>query len=109
LLNPDPLRHGWLYGGDLASQALFCAQQTVENHLRLSSFHSYYCSPGLGKPMEFQVKRLRDGRHNSYRRVEVLQDKRMVYHAEFMFKARVLGYAYIFMLFRGTMLLFDTI
>ncbi|KAI6183175.1 hypothetical protein M3Y97_00460300 [Aphelenchoides bicaudatus] len=88
LLQPDPMRHGWMYGGDLASQALYCAQQTVEPHLRLSSFHSYYISPGLKQPLEFKVKRLRDGRHNSYRRVEVLQgdDKRMVYHAEFMFK-----------------------
>lgn len=86
LEHPDILKHGWIYGGDLASQSLFCAYQTVRTGMRVTSFHSYFCSPGLAKPLDFSIQRFRDTLYRAWRRVEVRQVGELIYHAEFMFR-----------------------
>lgn len=67
-------------------RSLFCAYKTVPNGMRINSFHSYFCSPGLAKPQQIKVYRLFESRSRVWRRVEVIQDDKIVYHAEFMFK-----------------------
>jgi acyl-CoA thioesterase II len=84
--HPDILRHGWIYGGDFAVRSLFCAYRTVPKGMCVNSFHSYFCSPGFAKPHYFKVDRLLDTRNRAWRRVEVKQDDKIIYHAEFMFK-----------------------
>lgn len=86
LKQPDILRHQWMYGGDFGAQSLWCAYKTVPDKMRLCSFHSYFISPGLSKPLFFEVERVRDTKNRAWRRVSVKQQEKIIYHSEFMFK-----------------------
>ena len=67
--------HGRVFGGQVLAQCLVAAGRTVERERPAHSLHSYFLRPGdIGKPVEFQVDVLRDGRSFSSRRVLALQD-----------------------------------
>jgi acyl-CoA thioesterase-2 len=64
-----------VYGGQLAAQALIAAGRTVSAAQVPNSLHMYFLSSGdAARPMEYRVKRDRDGRAFSARRVVVVQD-----------------------------------
>jgi acyl-CoA thioesterase II len=67
--------HGRVFGGQVLSQALTAAQQTVQEGRNVHSLHSYFLRPGdLKKEIKFSVEVLRDGRSFSARRIHALQD-----------------------------------
>jgi acyl-CoA thioesterase-2 len=65
----EPSRHGRLFGGQVAAQALVAAGRTVEE-LPAHSLHAYFLRPGdPGVPVVYTVDRIRDGRSFVTRRV----------------------------------------
>jgi acyl-CoA thioesterase-2 len=65
----EPSRHGRLFGGQVAAQALVAAGRTV-NGLPAHSLHSYFLRPGDPEvPVVYTVDRIRDGRSFVTRRV----------------------------------------
>jgi len=65
----EPSRHGRLFGGQVAAQALVAAGRTVDG-LPAHSLHSYFLRPGdPSVPVVYTVDRIRDGRSFVTRRV----------------------------------------
>lgn len=65
----EPSRHGRLFGGQVAAQALVAAGRTVEA-LPAHSLHGYFLRPGdPSVPVVYTVDRIRDGRSFVTRRV----------------------------------------
>jgi acyl-CoA thioesterase-2 len=65
----EPSRHGRLFGGQVAAQALVAAGRTVSG-LPAHSLHSYFLRPGdPAVPVVYTVDRIRDGRSFVTRRV----------------------------------------
>jgi len=65
---------GRLFGGQVASQAIYAATFTVSPDRLAHSLHSYFIRPGRpGVPLELAVERTRDGRSFSTRRVVAAQ------------------------------------
>ena len=78
--NPSAARHGRLFGGHVAAQALQAAAYTVETDHHPHSLHGYFLRPGqLGRPSILQVHRIRDGRSFTTRRVVVVQDGEAIF------------------------------
>ncbi len=72
-VDDDPMPR--LYGGQLIAQALAAAARTVEPDRPIHSLHGYFLKMGRpGRPLTYQVERLRDGRSFSNRRVLARQD-----------------------------------
>lgn len=68
-----------LYGGQIAAQALVAAGRTVGADRSPNSLHLYYLRAGsASRPTEYRVHRDRDGRAFSARRVEAVQDGKVV-------------------------------
>jgi acyl-CoA thioesterase-2 len=66
----EPSRHGRLFGGQVAAQALVAAGRTVDGGLPAHSLHSYFLRPGdPSVPVVYTVDRIRDGRSFVTRRV----------------------------------------
>lgn len=67
---------GRVYGGQVMAQSLIAAGATLEGPDRpVHSFHNYFLRPGdFGKPLEFAVERLHDGRSFATRRAHAFQD-----------------------------------
>jgi acyl-CoA thioesterase II len=64
-----------LFGGQVASQALRAAANTVEVEHQVNSLHAYFLRPGrYGVPIVFSVDRIRDGSSFTTRRVVASQD-----------------------------------
>ena len=88
-LGPDTFRHvnrsrrgpgGRLFGGQVASQALRAAIETVGAELHVHSLHSYFLRPGrVGVPMDLGVDRIRDGRSFATRRVVAVQEDEAIF------------------------------
>jgi acyl-CoA thioesterase-2 len=75
-----------LFGGQVAAQALRAAALTVEPGLHPSSMHAHYLAPGSRTDMLIMaVERLRDGRSFANRRIEAIQDGRLVLTMEATF------------------------
>ena len=78
--NPSAARHGRLFGGHVAAQALQAAAYTVETDHHPHSLHGYFLRPGqLGRPSILQVHRIRDGRSFTTRRIVVVQDGEAIF------------------------------
>jgi acyl-CoA thioesterase II len=76
--SPDEPRQR-VYGGQVAGQALVAAARTVE-HGVAHSLHAYFLRPGdVGKPILYQVDRLRDGKTFATRRVVAIQHGRAIF------------------------------
>ena len=66
----EPARHGRLFGGQVAAQALVAAGRTVDGGKPAHSLHSYFLRPGdPSVPVVYTVDRIRDGRSFVTRRV----------------------------------------
>jgi acyl-CoA thioesterase-2 len=78
--NPTSARHGRLFGGHVAAQALRAAAYTDDSDHFPHSLHGYFLRPGrLELPSTLQVHRIRDGRSFTTRRVVVVQDGEAIF------------------------------
>ena len=69
-------RFGRIFGGQLLAQAMYAASVTVEHHMP-HSLHVYFVQTGdSGRPVEIEVKPVRDGRSMATRQVRVAQGDR---------------------------------
>jgi acyl-CoA thioesterase-2 len=76
----EPSRHGRLFGGQVAAQALVAAGRTTER-LPTHSLHSYFLRPGdPAVPVVYSVDRIRDGRSFVTRRVVGQQRGRAIFN-----------------------------
>ena len=72
--NPPERHNQRVFGGLVAAQALRAATLTVDNDHRPHSLHGYFLRGGEpGRPIVYQVDRIRDGRSFTTRRVVGIQ------------------------------------
>jgi len=72
----------FVFGGQVAAQALSAAYRTVPRPARVHSMHSYFMSAGdPQRPLEFRVERQRDGNSFWVRQVLVTQDGSRIFTA----------------------------
>ena len=91
--NPGGGGGGRVFGGQVASQALMAASNTVEPGLpnkntrhRVNSLHAYFLRPGRpGKPILYAIDRIRDGSSFTTRRVVALQDGEAIFNLDASF------------------------
>jgi acyl-CoA thioesterase-2 len=84
---------GRVFGGQVASQALMAASNTVEpaehNDFavhRVNSLHAYFLRPGRpGMPIVYTVDRIRDGSSFTTRRVVAVQDGEAIFNLDASF------------------------
>jgi len=77
---------GRVFGGQVASQALMAASNTVEVAHRVNSLHAYFLRPGKpGKPIIYSIDRIRDGSSFTTRRVVALQDGEAIFNLDASF------------------------
>ncbi|MFV0633100.1 acyl-CoA thioesterase [Demequina sp.] len=70
-----PMPNGRAYGGQVLAQAMLAAGATTPEDRPVHSLHAYFLRPGdAGRPIQFEVEVLRDGRSFSARRTHALQD-----------------------------------
>ena len=91
--NPSAGGGGRVFGGQVASQALMAASNTVEpgpvndNTVhRVNSLHAYFLRPGRpGLPIIYSIDRIRDGSSFTTRRVVALQDGEAIFNLDASF------------------------
>jgi len=85
----------FLFGGQVAAQALLAAGLTVGSHAPPHSLHGYFLRRGDSRqPVVFQVTRDRDGRSFSARRVVAIQDGAAIFTMAASFQAPEGGWEY---------------
>jgi acyl-CoA thioesterase II len=73
-------RPGWIYGGHVAAQAVAAAGATVAEERAVHSLHGYFIRPGRAEePVRYEVERTRDGRSFSTRRVNAVQQDKVIF------------------------------
>jgi len=78
-----------LFGGELLAQALIAAARTVKDRL-CHALHVSFLSPGdPARPIEYRVRRVRDGRRFAQRQVTAWQGEREILLATASFAAEV--------------------
>jgi acyl-CoA thioesterase-2 len=83
---------GFLYGGQVAAQALRAAAHTVPADRLPHSLHCYFVRAGdPGRATEYRVERDRDGRSFSSRRVVATQDGRLIFTLSCSFAVPLTG------------------
>ncbi|MCX4095736.1 acyl-CoA thioesterase [Nocardia sp. alder85J] len=81
-----------VFGGQVAGQALIAAARTVEDSRVPHSMHAYFLRPGkVGRPIEFQVDRIRSGRSFDTRKIVAEQDGRVIFDASVSFHVPEIG------------------
>lgn len=76
-----------IYGGQVMSQSLSAAQQTVAEGLVLHSMHAYFMRPGdPSRPVIYDVEILRDGKSFVTRRITARQHGHAIYSCEASFQ-----------------------
>jgi acyl-CoA thioesterase-2 len=98
-LGPDSFRAdlvydtgGFLYGGQVAAQALRAAAHTVPGERLPHSLHCYFVRAGDSrKPTEYRVERDRDGRSFSSRRVVATQGGQLIFTLSCSFAVPLTG------------------
>ncbi|CAD5207006.1 unnamed protein product [Bursaphelenchus okinawaensis] len=73
------LRHGWGYGGNTASLALYAAFKTVPSNMIFSSFHSQFIRPVTKSTVKVVVERCKDGVAEVLRLVKLFCDDKLAY------------------------------
>lgn len=74
-----------LFGGLVAAQAAVAAARTVTD-APMHSLHAYFLGPGRpDREMQFQVRRIKEGRNFQARCVEVWQQDRIIFHLQASF------------------------
>ena len=82
-----------VFGGQVVSQALHAAYQTVPSDRFCHSLHSYFILPGdLEKPIYYEVANLRDGGSFSTRVVTAKQDNVPIFVMACSFQLKQEGY-----------------
>jgi acyl-CoA thioesterase-2 len=74
---------GWgtVFGGQVLGQALSAAVQTVPPERHVHSMHAYFLRPGdVGKPIVYDVDRIRDGGSFTTRRVVAIQSGEAIFN-----------------------------
>jgi acyl-CoA thioesterase II len=91
-VNDSNLR-GVLYGGQVLSQALNAAIQTVDATRTVHSLHGYFLRPGdVQRPVVYHVERTRDGGTFSTRRISAVQHQKPIFHMEASFHVAEAGF-----------------
>ena len=68
------LKWGYLFGGQIAAQALAAAERTVEADQTAHSLHGYFLRPGDERiPVSYVLRRVRDGKSFATRHVDAIQ------------------------------------
>ena len=72
--------HGRVFGGQVMAQALAAATKTVDHSRPVHSLHGYFLRPGdVEQDIVFDVEILRDGRSFSARRVQAIQNEKVIF------------------------------
>lgn len=84
-----------LYGGQVMSQSLSAAQQTVSQDMVLHSMHAYFMRPGNPqRQVIYDVEKIRDGKSFVSRRVTARQHGRAIYSCQCSFQIVEDGYSH---------------
>jgi acyl-CoA thioesterase-2 len=82
----------FVFGGQVAAQAVAAAHRTVPPQRRVESLHAMFLAPGdPARALDLEVQRLRDGRSFSARHVTVTQGATPVFTAMLSFHAEEAG------------------
>ena len=82
-----------LYGGQVMSQSLSAAQQTVKGGEVLHSMHAYFMRAGdPARPVIYDVENIRDGKSFATRRVTARQHGHAIYSCEASFQKVEAGF-----------------
>lgn len=85
-----------VYGGQLFGQSLAAAQMTVDPARHAHSLQAFCVEAGAhGRPVQYQVERLRDGRSFSARSVTATQDGRFLMRAAVSFHVAEPGLTHV--------------
>jgi acyl-CoA thioesterase II len=85
----------FVFGGQVAAQALAAAYTTVPLERRVHSLHSYFLAAGdPSQPLDFRVETTREGRSFSVRQVVVTQEGPPIYSAMLSFHRDEQGLAH---------------
>ncbi|HHW4679662.1 MAG TPA: acyl-CoA thioesterase [Xylella sp.] len=78
----------YVFGGQILSQALAAAQNTIENNRMAYSLHAYFLHAGnIQQPIIYNVERTRDGKNFSLRRVTAIQHGQVIFFCTTSFQA----------------------
>lgn len=81
-----------VFGGQIIAQSLMAATKTVSHDRFCNSLHSYFLRPGdPSKLIQFRVIKDRDGRSFSSRRVEAIQDDKIIFTLSCTFQTQEKG------------------
>ncbi len=84
-----------IYGGQVLAQAISAAQQTVVSGQVLHSMHAYFLLMGdPGRPVIYDVERIRDGRSFATRRVVARQHGRAIFNCALSFQGEEAGFGH---------------
>lgn len=86
---------GWgtVFGGQVLGQALSAAVQTVPSERHVHSLHAYFLRSGnVGKPIVYDVDRIRDGTSFTTRRVVAIQSGKPIFHLAASFQVEEPGF-----------------
>lgn len=82
-----------LFGGQVIGQALSAAKETVDLERQLHSFHSYFLRPGNAlQAVTYMVDITRDGRSFSTRRVQAMQNGKIIFNMMASFQIEEQGF-----------------
>jgi acyl-CoA thioesterase-2 len=82
-----------LFGGQVISQSLSAASQTLESERHVHSLHGYFLRPGdASMPILFHVDRMRDGGTFSARRVTAIQKGEPIFTCSASFQTPEKGF-----------------
>lgn len=86
---------GRVFGGQVASQALRAAANTVDADHHVNSLHAYFLRPGrFGMPIVYTVDRIRDGSSFTTRRVVAQQQGEAIFNLDASFHKQEPGGEY---------------
>ncbi len=81
-----------VFGGQVISQAIYAAKQTVPHDRNIHSFHSYFLRPGDSQTFIFyEVELLRDGNSFSARRISAIQNGKPIFYMTASFQSPEAG------------------
>ncbi len=81
-----------VFGGQVISQAIYAARQTVPHERSIHSFHSYFLRPGDShKPILYDVELLRDGNSFSARYIRAMQNDKIIFYMTASFQNNETG------------------
>ncbi|CAL5192679.1 unnamed protein product [Lathyrus oleraceus] len=86
-------KYGSVFGGQLVGQALAAASKSVDRLKVAHSLHSYFLLAGdFNLPIQYKVKRLRDGRTFATRKVDAIQKEKVIFTLLASFQKEELGF-----------------